>query len=438
LIARIGFAVGTLVALGFPTPASAQDAPPLQRPPDKTDSRFSLDLRTAAPDDPAVVTGSLRVEYVARDSAIEELRARLAGFPPSRGDDTFVAADARIRLDLRLPNLRVAAELAALPYDDGENRALGDGGGDLFLKQLFMDLEAFLSDDLTLRAGAFAYAWRIRPHGEPFLLDLGRAESFFTGPGDRDVELPAGGLLKWRAADFVEVEALWMTAIEGGAASSDETLAALMANFPLSERTAFFLGLLHVTGDESRRVTTWGGGADGYFGPDREVEVFGEAWFQSGRISSGVSRRAWGAQAGARVVEGPLKMEFAAAWRSGDDDPSDRRDGAFQSYEGQERFRIVESAEFGLDWDVNLASVRLLLSHSLGGSVEARVDAARFSLAESTPGVDRDLGTEVDVSVRWEASKAVAAWISLAALLGSDALEESTSLLAAAGVQALW
>ena len=70
--------------------------------------------------------------------------------------------------------------------------------------------------------------------------DLGRAESFFTGPGDRDREQAGGGLVKWRAADFVEVEALWMTTIEGGDASSDESPVAALLNFPLSERSAFF------------------------------------------------------------------------------------------------------------------------------------------------------------------------------------------------------
>jgi hypothetical protein len=424
LIERIGFAVGTLVALGLSTPALAQDAHPLQRSPETT------------------LSGYVRLEYFARDSSIEDLRARAAGLPASARDDTFLSPDARIRLDLKLPDVRFTAEVAALPYDDGSNLGLGDGGSELLLKQLFVDLEGIVTPDLTLRAGAFEYAWKVRPHGEPFLLDLGRAESFFSGAGDRDQELPGGALLKWRAGDFVEVEALWMTTIEGGAASADESVGALLANFPLSERSAVFLGALYVAGAADQRVATWGGGADTYFGDDRELEVFGEGWVQSGHVATGVSKRAWGAQLGARGVTGPWRAEASAAWRSGDDDPSDGRDETFQSYEGQERFRIVESAEFGLDWDVNVTSVRLSVARRIGDAAEARIDAGRFRMAASMAGLDRDLGLEVDASLTLEISRAASAWLAVAMLTGSDALESATAggddraFLAALGVKA--
>ncbi|HEU4339405.1 MAG TPA: hypothetical protein VFS19_04995, partial [Planctomycetota bacterium] len=400
-----------------------------------------LDSRFQEPEaEKLTLTGSLRLEFFARESSIEELRARASGLPPPRGDDTFLPADVRIRLDARAADLRFSADLAVLPYDDGSNQGLGDGGR-VLLKQLFADLEI---SDLTFRAGAFEYAWRIRPHGEPFLLDLGRSESFFSGAGDRDVEQAAGALVKWRAGDFVEVEALWMTALEAGPASRDETPAALLVNFPLSERSAVFLGALHVAGGGSERVTTWGGGTDWYFGDDRELELFGEAWIQSGRIASGVSRRAWAAHAGARAVTGPWRAELSASRRSGDDDPADGRDRTFQSYEGQERLRIVESAEFGLDWDVNVSSIRFSLVRRLGESAEARIDAARFRLAESMPGLDRDLGIEVDATVSHEISKATTAWIAVAALFGSDTLEsatidrESDTFLAAVGLKTVW
>jgi hypothetical protein len=424
LIARIGFAVGTLVALGVPTPAAAQDAPPLQRPPEAT---FS---------------GSVRLEYFARDSAIEDLRSLLGTTTPPEGDDTFLSADARIRLDVRMTNVRAVAELATLPYDDGENLGFGSDGTDVILKQLFVDFEEFPDPGVTFRAGAFEYAWRIRPHGEPFLLDLGHAESFFSGPGDRDVELPAGALLKWRAGDFVEVEAFGVTAIEGGSSHADEAAAGLLVNFPLSERSAVFLGLLHVNGDGDPSVTTFGGGADAYVGPERELELFGEGWLQRGSTGDGVSKRAWGAHAGARGVTGPWRAELSAAWRSGDDDPADDHDGTFNSYEGQERFRIVESAEFGFDWDVNVASARIAVVRRLGESAEARIDAGWFRMAESTPGLDRDLGVEVDATATLEFSRAASAWISLAALAGSDALEsassESETFLATLGIKAVW
>jgi hypothetical protein len=229
-----------------------------------------------------------------------------------------------------------------------------------------------------------------------------------------------------------------MTTIEGGDASSDESPVAALLNFPLSERSALFLGALFVSGTGSERVTTWGGGTDWYFGPERELELFGEGWMQSGSMGGGVSKRAWGGQLGARVVTGPWRAEASGSWRSGDEDPADGTDEAFQSYEGEERFRIVESAEFGLDWDVNLTSLRLSLVRRLGDSAEARLDAGRFRTAEAAAGLDRDLGVELDAVVTWELSSAARLWVALAALTGSDTLEDSTTLLGTLGVRALW
>ena len=56
----------------------------------------------------------------------------------------------------------------------------------------------------------------------------------------------------------------------------------------------------------------------------------------------------------------------------------------------------------------------------------------------------RDLGIELDGTVTWELSPAARVWISVAALLGSEALEsgtvdgESDTLLGTFGVKALW
>lgn len=428
MIVRIGIAVGTLVALGVPALVFAQDTPPLQRSPDA---------------DKLTLSGSLRLEFLFRESAIEDLRARVNGTAPPGGDDTFLAGESRLRLDLKLAERgRLALELANLPYDGGQDLPLARGGApDILLRRLYADLEGLFHDNVTLRVGAFEYAWRIRPHDEPFLLDLGRSEPFFPSPGarftrasaDREIALPGGALLKWRAGDFVEVEALWMTVLEGGAASRDESLGALLVNFPLSERSAVFLGALQVSGPGDGRVTTAGGGIDAYFGPDRELELFGEAWLQSGRLTSGVSKRAWAGRAGARVVAGDWSAEASAEFLSGDRDPADARDEGFQSYEGRERFRIVESAEFGLDWDTNLSSVRASVVRRLGSGVSLRLDAGRFRLPEDAVdgsgaplGIGKDLGMETDLTLSASISKAVEIWATGAALLGSNALAEAS------------
>lgn len=446
MIVRIGIAVGTLVALGVPTLVFAQDTPPLQRSPDI--EKFTL-------------SGSARLEFLFRGSGVEALRARLNGAAPPGGDDTFLAGESRLRLDLALPDrVRFALELANLPYDGGRDLPLSDGGApELLLRRLYADLEGVFYDSLTLRVGAFDYAWKIRPNDEPFLLDLGRSEPFFGAPGarftrataDREIALPAGALLKWRAGDFVEVEALWMTVVEGGAASRDESLGALLANFPLSERSAVFAGALQVAGPGDGRVTTLGGGVDAFFGPDRELELFGEAWLQAGRLTSGVSKRARAGRFGARVVAGDWTAEASMEYVSGDEDPADGRDEGFQSYEGRDRFRIVESAEFGLDWDTNLVSMRARVAKRLGSGVSVRLDLGRFRLPEeavdasgASLGIGKDLGTEADFTLSADLSRAVELRASIAILAGSDALEAATpagdrsAILGALGASVRW
>ncbi|HKS16292.1 MAG TPA: hypothetical protein VJU16_03215, partial [Planctomycetota bacterium] len=225
----------------------------------------------------------------------------------------------------------------------------------------------------------------------------------------------------------------------------DESVAAALVNFPLSERSAVFVGAFHVSGAGDGRASTAGAGADAYFGPNRELELFGEAWFQSGRAGPGVTKRAWAGRFGGRYFAGAWSAEVSTEYLSGDGDPADGRDEAFQSYEGRERFQIVESAEFGLDWDSNLASFRAAVERKFEGGVALRLDAGRFRLPEEpSPGLGKDLGTEIDVTLKAALSPAVETWAAVAALLGSDALEaasrggDDSAVLAALGIAVRW
>jgi hypothetical protein len=442
---RIGLAVGTLVALGVPTSVLGQDTPPLQRSPDALE---------------VTITGSARLRFIFRDADLEQARAALNRTLPPAGDDTLVAGEGSVRFDVELPDrARAVVELGNLPFGGGVNLPLARDGLDVVFRQAFFEVGGILAEDLTLRAGAFDYAWRIRPHDEPFLLDLGRSEPFFSGASgtfvrataDRDIGRPGGALLAWRAGDFVEVEALWMTYVERGPAGDDESLGAALVNFPLSERTAVFAGALHVVGGESERVTTFGIGADGYFGRDREIELFGEGYVQTGRLSRRVSRRAFGGQGGIRLHQEAGWFEVSAAYRSGDDNPSDGTDRTFQSYENQARFLLVESAEVGLDWDTNVFALRGVLLWRTARGTTLRLDAGRFRLPEKALddtgvpfGLGRDLGTEVDATIRWEPSPAVALWATGAILMASDALErlgadrERLAGAFVAGIDARW
>ncbi|MBI4563585.1 MAG: hypothetical protein HY716_02700 [Planctomycetes bacterium] len=426
---RIGVAVGALLALGLPTSVVAQNAPPLQRAADPV--RIAL-------------SGSARGEFFFRDRAVEEWRAALNGTSLPQATESLLPLEVSLRVDVdALDRAGLVAEIGNLPFLDGRNLPLGERGPRVVVRQLYVDLEGIFLESLSFRIGAFEYAWRIRPHDEPFFLDVARSESFYSGTvrtassaftratADRDLNRPAGIRAEWRPLDFVQIEAGAILVREGGPPSEDEALYMVLANVPASERTAFFLGAAWVAGPGSKAdVVTIALGGNGYFGRARDVEAFGEIYLQYGTLSADVSKRAWAAQGGLRWYGGGPWAELAFAHRSGDRDPSDGRDGAFQSYENQNRFLIAESAEFGWDWDTNLQVVRGVLAHGLAEDGEARLDAGWFRAPERIldgTGVPltgaRGLGVEVDASLRVAVTSAMAGSVRVAALTGSDVLE---------------
>lgn len=448
-----GFALGWLFALGHPGSAFGQDAPPIQRPPDS--------IR-------ATLSGSARIGPVFHGAGLERLRDALNMFPglASGSMDQLIAAEASLRLDVDWdPRIRTAVELAHEPFVRDANRPLGADGLEVVFRQLFVEMRGFLADPLTLRAGAFDYSWRLRPHDEPFFLDVGRSDSAFAGvvrtpaddafvipTADRDVAHPGGLLLSWRAGDFVQLEAAALVLRERGTSSDDESLFTLYAGFPLSERSAGFLAFALATNRHpDDAVHTVGLGYDGYLGAGRELELFAELWIQGGSLLSGVSKRGLGVAAGARWYAGTWWAEGSVNHRSGDRDPLDGSDGTFVSYENQNRFLIVEDPEAGLDWDTNLTSLRLTASVRPAKDVEVRVDAGVFRLAADLvdlTGADRNvgrrLGTEIDATLRHDLSRQASVHLRAGILASSDVLDDlvpegpSSMWAATAGMRVSW
>ncbi|HYE99137.1 MAG TPA: hypothetical protein VEJ18_09520, partial [Planctomycetota bacterium] len=175
---------------------------------------------------------------------------------------------------------------------------------------------------------------------------------------------------------------------------------------------------------------TFGAGWNGYLGEKRWLELFAEAYVQGGALLDNVRKRAYAAQAGARAFLGPAWLEGAASLRGGDRDPGDDRDEAFQSYENENRFLILQSAEFGLDVDTNLLLVRASAGYGptpLGGHpLRLRLDVGRFEADEELAG-ETAWGVEADLTAELEWNASLAMRITFAWLGASDLLEILTS-----------
>jgi hypothetical protein len=293
----------------------------------------------------------------------------------------------------------------------------------------------------------------LRPHADAFFLDVAESEAFFSGAvssptggfvratADRDLSETAGIKLIYDAEEFLLFQGYVGVVRESGAPSDDETLAYVYGNLWIPETVSAFLLVALVAGPgHEAQVFTVGFGADGYLKP--WLEAFGEVYVQAGSIDPNTDKLAYGFQIGSRVWATQWFIEGSFAFRSGDDDPTDGDDAAFQSYESEGHLLIAENAEVGLDWDTNVRAIRLIVglqNADLGGvfkDVTFRLDAGllRFNedLRSATGAVlvssSKDaIGNEVDFSAEWVYEETVSFFLRAGVLVGSDVLETLTA-----------
>ncbi len=427
---RKRFGTSLLALLCFSAPAAAQEPPPDQSRAVATSPRLTL-------------SGHFDTRYAHLAGPFLEARATLNAAPGSTDSATFLAASASLRLDFELDDAtRAVFELERLAYHDGSNAPIGSDGLAPELDEAYIEIRRFLHDRLTLRLGQFDFSYRLRPHGEPFFFDAD-AESIWSGAtaaavrttADRDQLASAGLRLQWSPAEIalVEFALVWRGETPLPAPPSDDELVAILfANAITGERNALFLlGALAAGTGKEDAIWTAGAGVDHYFGALRTIEAFAEVYGQFGRIGPGVTKRAWAGQLGARVVlESGLWGEAAAVYRSGDRRPTDGRDQSFQSAERVDRFLIVESAEFGFDWDTNVRALQLAFGAPLSARLSARLDAGWFWFNEDVPGAlsddDDSIGVEVDAGLTYELHAQARLHARAAVLFASDALEALT------------
>ncbi len=404
------------------------------------------------------VSGALDLHYLERGGEINAAGGALNGVaPPVTRSTNAWSGRVSLRADARLrDSVTGVVEVENRSFDEGLNRPFSsDPETDtLDLKQAYIDVAEFLDPKLGLRIGIQDLAIRNRPHDEPFFLDLGRSEGFFEGfapsghirdTADRDVQEATGITASWALHEVLLVRAAALVYSENGPASSDESVYLLTANAAIPDSLALWvLGVLVSGGDpDLGGVWTLGAGVNGYLFEDRPLEVFAEGYLQRGELTDAVSKRAWAGNAGLRWLAGfadnKAWIEAAVSFRSGNRSVTDGRDEAFQSYENENRFLIVQSAEFGLDLDTNLRAVRAAAGAGPFEIVEGKplrlqVDVAQFTadqrLRDAAGAVlargEDDWGLEVDAGLSWSFNASLLFTLKGAWLLGSELFNELT------------
>lgn len=418
------------------------------------------------------LSGEIDLHYLHRGEAVNETGALLEALPADDASTNAWAGRASLRIDAEVGgNVSGVIELENRDFDEGINRFLGsdperDG---VDLKQAHINAFDLLTPGLRLRLGVQDVSFRNRPHDEPFFIDLGEVEGFYAGfsPAgehlrnsvDRDVQEATGIRLSYDLAEVLTAQAVGVVYTEGGPGAEDEAVwLAVLNGTPSEKLSAWILGA-YVTGPGSGLGDVWtlGAGVDTYFGSARSLELFAEGYLQGGELveePERVRKRSFAANVGGRVVgllSGLLWLEAAFSCRSGNEETGDDADEAFQSYENENRFLILQSAEFGLDVDTNLRVVRGtagLGPFTLAGRpLRFQLDVGSFRADEEIRDAggaalgERDWGIETDLMVSWECSASLRLWAKGARLSSSDVLgaltreAEDEAFLAVAGAK---
>ena len=404
------------------------------------------------------LSGKFDIHYASRDGALNEAGSVLNG--GALGDQTATNAWAgrfTLRTDVTVKDsVTGVLELENRSFDGGLNRPFSSNPelNAILVEQAYIDVPDFLHRGLSLRIGIQDLTFRNRPHDEPFFLDLDESEGFFAGYSaagmhvrntvDRDVLEATGVKVSWAPNDFMVLQGAAVVYGEGGASSSDESVYLLAVNSMLAEHWAAWVLAALVSGGDPHlsEIVTVGAGVDGYLGDSRWLELFAEVYGQDGTLADSptiVRKRAYAFNAGARALPcSCLWLEGAFSHRSGNRKAGDGRDQAFQSYENENRFLILQSAEFGLDVDTNVRVARLAIGAGPidldGRPLRFQLDAGRFAAVEQPldasgvrlAGSHRQWGVETDLTASWSYNESLSFRVQAAGLWGSELLEALT------------
>jgi len=438
---------------------------------------LALLFQDSTPDEKVRVSGDLWTAYALTDGVLVDAQAGLNAGAASSGANAIdrFTGRARVRFDIQASE-RVSGvvEIESRSRDLGVRLGFARDDADepkMDIEQAYVRAKDFLMDGADLLFGVQDLRYALRPHGEAVLLDVTESESAFAGRNTANTAMrnvtfpdtlePAG--LVWRVdpRGGWRVDVFAMKVLDnasgvsaGGAPPRDESVYGVYFDaIPDPERVKVFavMALFH-GGVPGADVGTFGLGADFYFGGEKELEVFAEVYLQRGDFAKGIDKSAEAVLGGARWVmfleRGTLAFEASGFLASGDRDAADSTEESFQSFESMSRLAILQSDEWGLDIDTNyrvftltaqlkVDDVELTLAAGM-----ARFDHAPRDAAGARYMVEKELGFEVDLDVRWRFDPSLEFFARVASLSDCDVMflltGDGEAMLFLAGARLSW
>ncbi|MGE3163332.1 MAG: alginate export family protein [Planctomycetota bacterium] len=377
------------------------------------------------------------------------------------GSETILKPTIALNLDVQLADGVNTVLTLQTPYqfgDEGGTNTSSTPGvvrRNLEVEQLYVNWKGAFVPELTLRFGIQEFKQDFTGSGNPFFVDVSRAETPFDNPGPNnaaagtaDVGAPqsasaglvnsqeAAGLHALYELGDLDLELFYFTIGETYRKNSDRTLFGLSLSTAsdLTEEMAWSagVGLYMLQNDSSSVIYTVGGGGAIHL-MNESLKLYGEGYVQGGDYreiggpANGISQRnAFALYGGFRYtlpdVTGSPFFDVSYWEISGDDNGGDSRNTAFVSLENNNDTIIVEDGLYGLDIDQNYRAIKAKAGFSPHSQL--RVDAlyAFFQLHEnngtySAAGTTQDkIGDEFDVSLRYFATdyltfRAAAGWL---------------------------
>lgn len=412
------------------------------------------------------VSGMVDLKYLYTTGAILDVINGLtvAALPSDVDSTTFWSGRVTIDLDVRLSD-KVSAliELENRRIEGGANLNLGGdaaGGTDVVhFEQAYIHVAEFLDPKLSLRIGLQDLRYR-----DGFFLDVSEAESAWnTGTlavaATRNTLEAAGARVFWAGGEKWDLDLGYYTIIEAGSPRADEGLLALHGNWEVTEKLKLegLIALMHngtsatgfIAGLSPKGAQVWSFGTSLDWAPISGLNIFGDVIWQTGRITDDTSPGFAGApnanleiDHSALAVRVGAKYMFDASihpyfqlefWRfSGDDVPlADGTNHEFISYENNDQFLIVEDNDFGMDIDANYSAWKATMGASITDNISVMAEIGFFDFTAATVynsaaaelNSGDNIGTEFDVTATWNYSKSLTFEGTVAALVGSDLLE---------------
>lgn len=327
------------------------------------------------------------------------------------------------------------------PFDIVSNGR--DGNLPLSLGEAKVTWQGAMDAALDLDFGVVDYSIDFSGNHQPFLLDLGNAESAY-GNGGGDSGTPqsasAGRVRSLQAVGAVGHYDLGENTLDvlmfDLSPVDNESLFGLVYGLPLD--TGDYTGdmgivLLNSKNDGGSDLLTFGGG--GHLSGDDGLKFYGEIYWQFGDYSSSVNQNsAYGLVAGVHY-DIPEADENDAPWvdfslwdLSGDDNGANSSNSNFVSYEFNNDLLVLEDAYYGLDVDTNYRAFKikggmnLTPEWSVQGLFAYATLNANSNGAASNGSSSSKLGDEFDVRATYRATDYLTFYLNAGTLQNAKAL----------------